>query len=207
MSIPVLAGRGFTAVDSEPGTAASSSTKPFSTVSVSGWTPSVSESRRFLPLPGQIARDHGVVGNSRLTGIRNDVPPQVFTPRLRGDTSFLSFVFYVRSTMDPGAMAAMVRPLIASIDSNLPVSQLRTMTQQLRGQTNGDRLIATLSAIFAGLATALAAVGLYAVLSYNVNERTRELGLRLALGASPGALLGMVMKQIGGSRPSQLVSA
>jgi ABC-type antimicrobial peptide transport system permease subunit len=71
------------------------------------------------------------------------------------------------------------------------------MTNLLRGQTNGDRLIATLSAVFAGLATALAAVGLYAVLSYNVSERTRELGLRLALGASPGALLGMVMKQIG----------
>jgi ABC-type antimicrobial peptide transport system permease subunit len=87
--------------------------------------------------------------------------------------------------------------LIASIDPNLPVSQLQTMTELLRGQTNGDRLVATLSAVFAGLATALAAVGLYAVLSYNVSERTRELGLRLALGASPGALLGMVMKQIG----------
>jgi ABC-type antimicrobial peptide transport system permease subunit len=90
-----------------------------------------------------------------------------------------------------------VRPLIASIDPNLPVSQLQTMTQLLRNQTNGDRLIAALSAVFAGLATALAAVGLYAVLSYNVGERTRELGLRLALGASPGVLLGMVMKQIG----------
>lgn len=99
--------------------------------------------------------------------------------------------------MDPGDMTAMVRPLIASIDPNLPVSQLRTMTQLLRGQTNGDHLIATLSAVFAGLATALAAVGLYAVLSYNVGERTRELGLRLALGASPGVLLGMVMKQVG----------
>jgi ABC-type antimicrobial peptide transport system permease subunit len=94
-------------------------------------------------------------------------------------------------------MTARVRPLIASIDPNLPVSQLQTMTELLRGQTNGDRLVATLSAVFAGLATALAAVGLYAVLSYNVSERTRELGLRLALGASPGALLGMVMKQIG----------
>jgi ABC-type antimicrobial peptide transport system permease subunit len=139
----------------------------------------------------------GVVGDSRLTGIRSDPPPQVFTPRPRGDGSFSSFVFYVRSTSDPGALIARVRPLIASIDPNLPVSQLQTMTELLRNQTNGDRLIAALSAVFAGLATALAAVGLYAVLSYNVGERTRELGLRLALGASPGVLLGMVMKQIG----------
>jgi ABC-type antimicrobial peptide transport system permease subunit len=139
----------------------------------------------------------GVVGDSRLTGIRSNPPPQVFTPRARGDGAFSSFVFYVRTLMDPGDMTARVRPLIASIDPNLPVSQLQTMTELLRGQTNGDRLVATLSAVFAGLATALAAVGLYAVLSYNVSERTRELGLRLALGASPGALLGMVMKQIG----------
>jgi ABC-type antimicrobial peptide transport system permease subunit len=121
----------------------------------------------------------------------------VFTPRLRGNGDFSSFVFYVRTAQDPGAVTATVRPLIGSIDPDLPVSQLQTMTQALGNQTNGDRLIATLSAVFAALATALAAVGLYAVLSYNVSERTRELGLRLALGASPGALLGMVMKQIG----------
>ena len=114
-------------------------------------------------------------------------------------------MFYVRGTVDPAALIAMVRPLIASIDPNLPVSQLQTMPQLLRGQTNGDRLIATLSAIFAGLATALAAVGLYAVLSYNVSERTRELGLRLALGASPRALLAMVMKQMGGIAAAAIV--
>jgi ABC-type antimicrobial peptide transport system permease subunit len=106
-------------------------------------------------------------------------------------------VFYVRTSIDPGDMVARVRPLIASIDPNLPVSQLQTMSQLLRNQTNVDHLIATLSAIFAGLATALAAVGLYAVLSYNIAERTRELGLRLALGASPGVLLTMVVRQVG----------
>jgi putative ABC transport system permease protein len=191
-------GRGFTALDSEPGRAAIVVNQAFLDRFGLGMDAVGQRIEAFSAYyRGRSPEIIGVVGNSRLTGIRNEVPPQVFTPRLLGDTSFLSFVFYVRATMDPSAMAGMVRPLIASIDPNLPVSQLRPLTQLLRNEASGDRLIATLSAIFAGLATALAAVGLYAVLSYNVSERTRELGLRLALGASPGVLLGMVMKQIG----------
>ncbi len=198
LSIPVLAGRGFTDADSEPGVAAIVVNRAFLDRFNLGMDAVGQRIEAFSAYyQGTSPEIIGIVGNSRLTGIRTDPPPQVFTPRLRGDGAFSSFVFYVRGTVDPTAMIAMVRPLIASIDPNLPVSQLQTMPQLLRGQTNGDRLIATLSAIFAGLATALAAVGLYAVLSYNVSERTRELGLRLALGASPGALLGMVMKQIG----------
>jgi len=198
MSIPLLAGRGFSDADSDPGVAAIVVNKTFLDRFNLGMDAVGQRIEAFSSYyQGRSPEIIGVVGDSRLTGIRSDPPPQVFTPRLRGSGDFSSFVFYVRGSRDPSAMVAMVRPLIASIDPNLPVSQLQTMTQLLRNQTNGDRLIATLSAIFAGLATALAAVGLYAVLSYNVSERTRELGLRLALGASPGMLLGMVMKQIG----------
>ena len=199
MSIPVLAGRGFTDADSEPGAAVIVVNQAFLDRFNLGMDVVGQRIEGFSAYyqGGGSLEIIGVVGDSRLTGIRSNPPPQVFTPRRRGDGSFSSFVFYVRTTLDPGDLTARVRPLIASIDPNLPVSQLRTMTEQLRGQTNGDRLIATLSAVFAGLATALAAVGLYAVLSYNVSERTRELGLRLALGASPGVLLGMVIKQIG----------
>jgi putative ABC transport system permease protein len=199
LSIPVLAGRGFTDADSEPGSAVIVVNETFLDRFNLGMDVVGQRIEAFSGYyQGRSPEIIGVVGDTRLTGIRSDPPPQVFTPRHRGDGAFSSFVFYVRGSMDPGAMTAMVRPLIASIDPNLPVSQLQTMTQLLRNQTNGDRLIATLSAVFAGLATALAAVGLYAVLSYNVSERTRELGLRLALGASPSVLLGMVMKQIGG---------
>jgi predicted permease len=198
MQIPLLAGRAFTDADSEPGTAAIVVNQTFLERFNLGMDAVGQRIEAFSAYyQGRSPEIIGVVGDSRLTGIRSDPPPQVFTPRLRGSGDFGSFVFYVRGAVDPAGMTAMVRPLIASIDPNLPVSQLQTMPELLRNQTNSDRLIATLSAIFAGLATALAAVGLYAVLSYNVSERTRELGLRLALGASPGALLGMVMKQIG----------
>jgi predicted permease len=199
MQIPLLAGRGFTEADSEPGVRAIVVNQTFLerfNLGVDAVGKRIEAFSAYYPGGGSV-EIIGVVGDSRLTGIRSDPPPQVFTPRPRGSGAFSSFVFYVRTTQDPAAMIANVRPLMASIDPSVPVSQLQTMTQLLRNQTNGDRLIAALSAIFAGLATALAAVGLYAVLSYNVGERTRELGLRLALGASPGVLLGMVIKQIG----------
>jgi predicted permease len=198
MSIPVLAGRGFTDADSEPGAAVIVVNQAFLERFDLGMDVVGQRIEAFSAYyQGGSVEIIGVVGDSRLTGIRSNPPPQVFTPRPRGDGAFSSFVFYVRGTLDPGDMTAMVRPVIASIDPNLPVSQLQTMTQRLRSETHSDHLIATLSAVFAGLATALAAVGLYAVLSYNVGERTRELGLRLALGASPRVLLGMVLRQVG----------
>jgi predicted permease len=198
MSIPVLAGREFEAVDSEPGAAAIIVNEAFL--------------RRFnlardvvgqqievfsAYYPGGPAEIVGVVADAKLRDVKGDVQAHVFTPRPQGDGAFGSFVFYVRSALDPDAQLAMVRPLIARIDPSLPVTQLETMTEQLGNQFSRDRLTALLSAVFAGLATALAAVGLYAVLSYIVGERTRELGLRLALGASPARLLAMVLKQVG----------
>jgi ABC-type antimicrobial peptide transport system permease subunit len=86
---------------------------------------------------------------------------------------------------------------VARIDGNLPVNNLITMRRQVQDNVYLDRLIAMLSAGFAGLATLLAAIGLYSVLAYNVAQRTREFGLRLALGAEPNRLRAMVLRQVG----------
>jgi ABC-type antimicrobial peptide transport system permease subunit len=89
-----------------------------------------------------------------------------------------------------------IREVVTAADPNLPVTLLSTMTDVAKINTGLDRIVAALAGGFAVLATLLAAIGLYGVLAYNVAQRTRELGLRLALGATAGGLRRMVLRQI-----------
>jgi len=108
---------------------------------------------------------------------------------------FLSF--YVRTSLTPESLLTSIPKLVAGLDPNLPVEELRTMPQQVRENVFLDRAISILSTAFACLATVLAMVGLYGVLSYTVAQRFREIGLRMALGASPARVRGMVLRQVG----------
>jgi putative ABC transport system permease protein len=148
---------------------------------------------------GKVAPDTlivGVVKDNKQDRVRTEILPYIFLPYAQ-QKKLTGMTFYVRTQQDPLLIADELRDGVRSLDPNLPVYDLKTFQRVVDEDLVAERIIAGLSASFGILAAVLAALGIYGVLSYLVIQRTREIGIRMALGAATGEVRALIFKEVG----------
>ena len=137
----------------------------------------------------------GIVKDSKYESMRDIPPATVFTPATQMPVKDNAEEFVLRTAMPPSALIAAVQKTVADVDPRIPL-EFRTLAELVDDNLVQERLLATLAGFFGGLSLLLAMIGLYGVLSYLVTQRQAEFGIRMALGARPLSILGLVMRDV-----------
>ena len=196
LGVPIVAGRDFTVLDTRPVALINETfaRKYFAGRNPVGLHIGLVDDRTAAPdtLNLEVV---GVVKDLKFKNLREPAPPQAYLPYWQ-DEKFRFVTFYLRTRLEPRQVMQTVREQARRLDPNIPVVDMRTVDEQIGLSLKTERLVASLSAVFGGLATALAVIGLYGVMAYTIARRRREIGIRVALGALQTDVLWMVMQQV-----------
>ena len=191
MRLPLIAGRTFSKSDFQSGRAVAVVNRTFGQRFLGGKNPLGVHLGGTTPSGKDVEREIvGIVGDAKYDDLRKSVEPTAYVPLQEGAAHFA-----IRASIQAEALIPTVRQVVASFDDNLPLFDVRTQTETIDRLLFNERLVAQLSSVFGGLALVLACVGLYGLLSYEVARRTREIGIRTALGAQRREIFRLVLRQ------------
>jgi predicted permease len=194
MGIPLIAGREFTPADNKSGQKVGMVNETFVRFYFKDGQP---VGRMFAE--GNRKPDITIVGlvrDSKYSEL-GEKPRRVFYLPYRQKQRMPSLYFYLRTAVEPESIAPQIRRAVSSVDPNLPIDSVKTMEAQISENLSSKRVLTQMTLAFAGLAALLAGIGLYGVLAYNIARRTREIGIRMAIGATGADVRRMVVGEVG----------
>ncbi len=195
LGVPLISGREFTSADSENAAKVAIVNEQFARKF--GLAREAVGKRMSRDTPALDLEIVGLVRDFQHSDLRDAPSPMYFVPHRQGTRRPGLMNFYVRTSPNVDETVAAIRRVMLRLDPNLPIEDLRTMDEAMRGATTRERLMGVMTGAFATLATLVAAIGLYGLLAFAVAQRTSEIGLRMALGATRGGVRWMVLRHVG----------